>query len=398
MLNRRWWDLGALAVGAVTVLFGLAEPPYGPDDGGAWAVSAVFVLVYFVYLRGRIGGEDAAHHVVITAVLAVLVGTGVAFDPSASILQAFAYPFIWITAPSTRRAIIANVVIALALLGGYLVHFGPGGWLAGITVAALSLGFSLALGLWITHIAAVGEERARLFDELQAAQGQLAAMHRDAGVNEERGRLAREIHDTIAQSLTGLVMVAQRTENRLAAVEGPAAAAARGDVELIEQMAREALTEARGLVASLAPVSADGGLVAALGRLGEAFERETGVRVGIAADVSGLDRELEVVLLRCAQEGLANVRKHAQANRAEIGVTASADRVELTVRDDGVGPGNLVGDRVDGTHAGGFGVAGGFGLAGLRDRAALVGGAFEFGAAAGGGALLRVTVPRKEQG
>ncbi|GAA1782482.1 sensor histidine kinase [Agromyces lapidis] len=389
MLNRRWWDLGALAVAAVTVLFGLAEPPYGPGDWGAWAVAGVFLVLYFAYLRGGIGGEDATRHVVITIVLAVVVGTGVAYDPSASILQAFAYPFIWITAPSTRRAIIANVVIALALLAGYLVHFGLGAWLAGLTVAGLSLGFSIALGLWITHIASIGEERARLFDELQAAQGQLAAMHREAGVNEERARLAREIHDTIAQSLTGLVMVAQRTENRLATVEGAAAVAARGDVELIEQMAREALTEARGLVASLMPVSADGGLAAALGRLGAAFERETGVRVGIEADATGLDRELEVVLLRCAQEGLANVRKHAQASRAQIGVTAYVDRVELTVRDDGVGPGARTGDPA---------APGGFGLAGLRDRAALVGGAFEFGAAEGGGSLLRVTVPRKEQG
>lgn len=389
MLNRRWWDLGALAVAAVTVLFGLAEPPYGPGDWGAWAVSAAFLVLYFAYLRGGIGREDPTRHVVITIALAAVVGTGVAYAPSASILQAFAYPFIWITAPSTRRAIIANVVIALSLLVGYLVHFGLGGWLAGITVAGLSLAFSLALGLWITHIAEIGEERIRLYDELQAAQGQLAAMHRDAGVNEERGRLAREIHDTIAQSLTGLVMVAQRTENRLANVEGEGAAAARGDVELIEQMAREALTEARGLVASLAPVSADGGLAAALGRLGAAFERETGVRVSIEADAAGIDRELEVVLLRCAQEGLANVRKHAQASRAEVRVRASAERVELTVRDDGVGPG---------APADGGAPTGGFGLAGLRDRAALVGGAFEFGAADGGGSLLRVTVPRKERG
>ncbi|MFF2271931.1 sensor histidine kinase [Agromyces sp. NPDC058136] len=387
MLNRRWWDAAALAVAAVTVLFGVSDPPYGPSDWGAWAVMAVFLIVYFAYLRGRIGGEDATQHLVITAVLAVIVGTGVAFDPGASILQAFAYPFVWITSPSTRRAIVANVVIAVALLVGYLVHFGLGGWLAGIAVATLSLGFSLALGLWITHIASIGEERARLFDELQAAQGQLAAMHREAGVNEERARLAREIHDTIAQSLTGLVMVAQRTENRLAGVEGGAAAAALGDIELIEQMAREALTEARGLVASLAPVSADGGLAAALGRLGAAFERETGVRVDIEADATGLDRELEVVLLRCAQEGLANVRKHAQASRALIGVATTADEVVLTVRDDGVGPN---------------GGTGGFGLAGLRDRAALVGGAFEFGpaepdAAEPRGALLRITVPRKEQ-
>ncbi|MFD5865412.1 sensor histidine kinase [Agromyces sp. NPDC127015] len=392
MLNRRWWDAAAIAVAVVTVLFGLTDPPYGPPDYGAWAVAGVFLVVYFAYLRGRLDHEDPTQHVVITIVLSAVVGVGVAFDPGASILQAFAYPFLWVTAPSTRRAIVANVGLAIALLVGYVVHFGWGGVVAGVAVAGLSLGFSLALGLWITHIAAIGEERARLLVELQSAQGQLAALHRDAGVNDERARLAREIHDTIAQSLTGLVMVAQRAGNRLDGSDDASqgTAAARADIELIEQMAREALTEARGLVATLAPVSADGGLTAALGRLGAAFERETGVRVAVDADASGLDRELEVVLLRSAQEGLANVRKHAGASRVAITVAdRGAHEVVLTVRDDGAGPSPAAPGASSPAPAG-------FGLAGLRDRAALVGGTLEFGPANGGGSLLRVTVPRKE--
>lgn len=392
MLNRRWWDAAAIAVAVVTVLFGLTDPPYGPPDYGAWAVAGVFLVVYFAYLRGRLDREDPTQHVVITIVLSAVVGVGVAFDPGASILQAFAYPFLWVTAPSTRRAIVANVGLAIALLVGYVVHFGWGGVVAGVAVAGLSLGFSLALGLWITHIAAIGEERARLLVELQSAQGQLAALHRDAGVNDERARLAREIHDTIAQSLTGLVMVAQRAGNRLDGSDDASqgTAAARADIELIEQMAREALTEARGLVATLAPVSADGGLTAALGRLGAAFERETGVRVAVDADASGLDRELEVVLLRSAQEGLANVRKHAGASRVAITVAdRGAHEVVLTVRDDGAGPSRAAPGASSPAPAG-------FGLAGLRDRAALVGGTLEFGPANGGGSLLRVTVPRKE--
>ncbi|MGW9168635.1 sensor histidine kinase [Agromyces sp. NPDC055658] len=392
MLNRRWWDAAAIAVAVVTVLFGLTDPPYGPPDYGAWAVAGVFLVVYFAYLRGRLDREDPTQHVVITIVLSAVVGVGVAFDPGASILQAFAYPFLWVTAPSTRRAIVANVGLAIALLVGYVVHFGWGGVVAGVAVAGLSLGFSLALGLWITHIAAIGEERARLLVELQSAQGQLAALHRDAGVSDERARLAREIHDTIAQSLTGLVMVAQRAGNRLDGSDDASqgTAAARADIELIEQMAREALTEARGLVATLAPVSADGGLTAALGRLGAAFERETGVRVAVDADASGLDRELEVVLLRSAQEGLANVRKHAGASRVAITVAdRGAHEVVLTVRDDGAGPSPAAPGASSPAPAG-------FGLAGLRDRAALVGGTLEFGPANGGGSLLRVTVPRKE--
>lgn len=385
MVNRRWWDLAAVAVTAVTVILTLIEPPYGPNEWGALATAAVFLAAYFGYLRGRIGGEDPGHHLVGAAVLAVLLGVGTTFDASFATMQSFAYPYIWVTAPSTKRAIVVNVCMAAAVAAGYATHFSSDpatGIVAGISVGTLSLAFSLALGLWITHIASIGEERARLFDELQAAQGQLAAMHRDAGVVEERARLAREIHDTIAQSLTGLVMVAQRTGTRLAPVEGAAAASARADVELIEQMAREALTEARGLVASLAPVEPGAGLGDALERLAANFERETGVVVTATTVAAGLSREHEVVLLRSAQEGLANVRKHARATHASVTVEARDGEIVLTVADDGVGPGSAAPGES------------GFGLAGIRDRAALAGGTFSIEPGQSGGTVLRVGIPR----
>ena len=104
----------------------------------------------------------------------------------------------------------------------------------------------------------------------------------------------------------------------------------------------------------------------------------------VEAEVAGLDRELEVVLLRCAQEGLANVRKHARASTVSIAVAWNDGQVVLDVRDDGVGPGTAVPGE------------GGFGLAGMRDRVALVGGRIEFGAGDGGGTVLRVVVPRAD--
>lgn len=384
MLSVRWWDLAAIVVASVIVVLTLIDPPYGPSDWGAWAAAAAFLVVYAVGGR-RLLPEGAPRPYLIVALLfAAVIAVGTAFEPAFAFLQTFVYPFVWTTAPSLRSALAANVFVGVAIVVGYTVRFGPVGLPTGLLVGVLSVGFSIALGLWITRIAQYGEERARLLDELQAAQGQLAAMHRDAGVTEERGRLAREIHDTIAQSLTGLVMVAQRAGNRLEAVGGEPAASVRGDIELMEQMAREALTEARGLVASLTPVEAEAGLAEALRRLATSFERETGVVVSVSADAAGLDRELEVVLLRSAQEALANVRKHARASRATIEVTASDDDVVLTVTDDGVGPGAAQ----PGEH--------GFGLAGIRDRAALAGGTFEFGPGVAGGTRLRVAVPRAD--
>ncbi|WP_127792285.1 sensor histidine kinase [Agromyces sp. LHK192] len=400
MVNRRWWDVVAFGVAAVTVLIGVFQPPYARAEIGSWVVAGVFLIVYVAYLRARVGREDARHHVAITAVLSAILATGIAFDAQFANMLAFAYPFVWITAASTRQAIWGNIAIAGAVLVGTMVFFGWSDVSAALGIAILSLGFSLALGLWMTHIAGIAEENARLLAELRAAQGELAAMHRDAGAVEERGRMAREIHDTIAQSLTGLVMVAQRAGNRLApsalvrgAPAGPAhdddrvtgrdLEAARADVALIEEMARDALTEARGLVAAVSPVAVETTLADALHRLAAAFERETGVRVTVHADAPGLGRELEVVLLRTAQEGLANVRKHANAGNAWIDVgRPRTGHVRLVVRDDGVGPGD-----------GGPGQSGGFGLAGIRDRVSLVGGHVAFGADPDGGALLEIEVP-----
>jgi signal transduction histidine kinase len=384
MQNVRWWDAAAVAVAVVIVAISLLDPPYGADDAATWAAAGAFVLVHVVWGRRCVPVATPRRHLAVAIAYAALLAIGTAIEPSFAILQAFLYPFVWATSPSTRSAIIANLLIAVAIVFGYAVRSWPGGLLVGAVIAALSVGFSIALGLWITRIAMFGEERARLLDELQSAQGQLAAMHRDAGVAEERARLAREIHDTIAQSLTGLVMLAQRTERRLAGVDGAAAASARSDLELMEQMAREALTEARGLVASLAPVDPGAGLADALRRLATSFERETGVRVTATTDAPGLDRELEVVLLRCAQEGLANVRKHARARKASIAATATGGEVVLEVRDDGVGPGGAAPGE------------GGFGLAGMRDRVALVGGRVEFGPGDAGGTVLRVVVPRAD--
>ena len=386
MQNVRWWDAAAIAVAAVITALSALDPPYGPADYVVWAVAGSFLAIHALWGRRCVPVATPATHLAIAITYAVLLAVGTAFEPSFAILQAFLFPFVWSTAPSTRSAIVANLLIAVALVVGYTIRSGLAGMATGAAVAALSVGFSIALGLWITRIAQYGEERAALLADLQAAQGQLAAMHREAGVTDERGRLAREIHDTIAQSLTGLVMVAQRAGNRLDGVDGEAAASVRGDIELMEQMGREALTEARGLVASLTPVKADAGLAEALRRLAASFERETGVAVTVTADAAGLDRELEVVLLRSAQEALANVRKHAKARTAtiEVTVTPAGDEVVLTVADDGVGPG----DAMPGEH--------GFGLAGIRDRAALVGGSFEFGPGAEGGSRLRVVVPRAD--
>ena len=124
-----------------------------------------------------------------------------------------------------------------------------------------------------------------------------------------------------------------------------------------------------------------GGLAIALRRLGERFERETGILVSVEADDSAvLDRDGEVVLLRCTQEALANVRKHSTASTAALTLTVRDGEVDLTITDDGSG--------FDPSAP-----SSGFGLTGLRERLALVRGTLAVTASPGGGTTLIASLP-----
>jgi signal transduction histidine kinase len=383
--NMRWWDAAVAAMALITSGVLATDPPYGPDDYGAWAAMAALVVVYVAYGRRVLRRPTVPHDLIFSILLAIVLGAGVSFDPFLSFLQSIVYPMVWVSAVSVRRAIIGNVIVSVGVFVGYFAWSGFENLLLAAGVAVLSVTFSLSFGLWITRIAEFGEERARLLSELEAAQDELGAMHREVGVTSERERLAREIHDTLAQSLTGLVLLAQRAGRELdaadaAAAPDAAAGRARDTIDLIEQTAREALGEARALVAANAPVRVESDLADALTRLAERFTRETGVEVTAEVGQVRLGRDLEVVLLRCTQEALANVRKHANAASARVRVMRIDDHVELTVSDDGVG--------LEGATE-----SSGFGVSGMRERLALVGGQLSLEPSEGGGTVLRAIVP-----
>ena len=360
MDQPRWWNIAVISMALVATAVTLTSGIPAWRQIGAEAGLAAFVLGWFVIGRRALRGQRTAI-IILVALVVVTSSIATGFFPGMAILQCIGYPLIWVSLERTRSAIIANVVLALGVGVGYAI--GSGSLLAPLLTAGLSLAFSVALGLWITSIAVQSESRRALLTELQDAQAQLAAAHRDAGVVSERERIAREIHDTIAQDLTGLVLLTQRARRELASGD---AAAIDEQLALVEESARATLAETRSLVTASAPVGLEtGGLGDALERLGERFSRETSVKVTVDAAASpSLDRDSEVVLLRIAQEGLANVRKHSGARSATIRVESGVDDVSLVVTDDGSG----------------FDVAAastGFGLAGMRERLALVGGTLD---------------------
>ncbi|NQX13212.1 sensor histidine kinase [Microbacteriaceae bacterium VKM Ac-2855] len=383
-----WWDTAYAAAVVLLVGFTLISEVRVEADriGGVITVLAIGAA-YALLGRSALasGSGRRANPLPFAVALVIGCGAATAFVPNLANAQAIAIPTIWWLIDGRRRGVAGTLAIGGSVIVGYTAGAGwdVGAFFQALSFETLAMVFSIALGLWITGIGEWGEERARLLTELQGAQGALEIASRDAGATAERERIAREIHDTIAQSLTSVVLLAQRGKAELDV--DPVRAAE--TIELIETTARETLGEARALVATSAPVAmGDGGLAEVLRRLATRFTRETGVTVTVRVEADA-PRDVQVLLLRAAQEGLANVRKHSGAGTVAIVVGGSngpgaAESIELVVEDDGTGPVGFTEDAESG-----------FGIAGMRDRVGLVGGSVELGYRDGGGARLRVRVP-----
>jgi signal transduction histidine kinase len=289
-------------------------------------------------------------------------------------------------------ALVRPLGRALAVTAGLSAMFtvaviARGGWtheaaVDGIIQGLINQAFAVLIGVFVTGVIRENERRAALIAELEATRAELAEAHHQAGVMAERERLAHEIHDTLAQGFTSMLMLLQAAE---AAVDSNPAAA-RHRLSLAELTARENLAEARALVAALAPVDLqEASLGDAVGRLVRRLGEET--EIGAAVEIEGTPRPLapntQVVLLRATQEALANVRKHAGADAVAVHLTYRDDGTSLEVSDNGQGFDPEA--ELDGAY--------GFGLRGMRARVEQVGGALEVNSAAGRGTTVRVMVP-----
>lgn len=197
---------------------------------------------------------------------------------------------------------------------------------------------------------------------------------------EERRRLARELHDGIGQTLTALVNQLRRS---------PGSRAGAGDAGDPLHIAELALRDVRELSRLLRPpVLDDLGLKAALNWLARTLRQQGGLAVTIdwQGSEERLDPDLETLVFRIAQEGLNNVLKHSGRHEARVAVARRADRIELEVADDGRG----FDPRQALSPAGG---AAGLGLRGMRDRVEMFSGQLAVDSEPGRGSRLRIAVP-----
>jgi signal transduction histidine kinase len=374
--HTAFWLMLAIAITSIVV-----GDSFGTERLAALGTLAVLAVAYLLVGARAAQSRQRAPSRVYLAVMVVAVGGAIALTPDVSFLLFIAFPQAFFFSDTVREGGVWAFGVAISATVGFGLQYGFSAEVMRDIGPQLgvSLLFSLLLGVWISRVIDQSQQRAELIAELERTKDALAEAHHSAGVVAERERMAAEIHDTLAQGFTSIIALAQAAR----AAGGRTGADA---LAHIESTARENLAEARGLVAAFAPVPlADSTLAQALHRLAERFTAETGVDVGVETvedpDTGALGRDGEVVLLRAAQEALANVRRHARARHVVLRLTHDAvgGAAALEVTDDGSGFDPAT--------------ASGFGLAGMRHRVEDVGGGVDVDTAPGQGTRVLVRVP-----
>jgi signal transduction histidine kinase len=387
-----------VALGVSAALAWLAARYWpGPSLPPTLVLSALAAgwMLWFVTLHPAWGQRRAlmaAYYVGLLALIAVLVlrSPVYGFFAFSGYLHAVYALHGWWRLPGVAATAVFS---SLSQVGGLGTMRSP----AGLAIFLVVLVFNIALASamtflgWVTTeqaarrkqtIGELAEANAKLeaaIAENEGLHAQLLAQVREAGVLDERQRMAREIHDTLAQGLTGIVTQLE------AAQSGPDW---RRHVGTAVTLARGSLNEARRSVHALRPQPLEGArLPDALAEVVDGWSAVSGIPATLVTTGTAqpLLPEIELALLRTAQEALANVAKHAGATRVRLTLSYMEDLVTLDVRDDGSGFDPSV-VRAAGTH-------GGFGLTAMRERVRRIAGSLEVESEPGAGTAVSACVP-----
>ncbi len=350
---------------------------------GAW--------VYALYTRSPRPHREqrlrmAIYLTVLLAFFAVLMGRNIFFFIFA--ITGFFHAVVLRPWQLSIIAVAATSILINTIITGF-PWSEPYLWIlygAVIVVQTIAIGFGGVVG---ERLAELSEQRRQALADLEAVQEenaglqqQLLAQAREAGVLDERERMAREIHDTIAQGLTGIITQLEAAEHAKGRPDDW-----RRHLDNAVKLARDSLSEARRSLEASGPVAlVDTSLPDALTEVAQRWATLTDVPVEVTTtgDPVPLHPEIEAALLRTAQEALANVGKHANASRVGVTLSYMGDVVTLDVRDDGIGFAVPDGAGERGT---------GFGLTAMRQRVSRVAGTLAIESEPGGGTAVSARVP-----
>ncbi|GGI00578.1 sensor histidine kinase [Arthrobacter liuii] len=373
----------------------------GGSLGWLWAGTAVVLAAVYLagtvlekrHAEGRIGFNPRRYGLLwlglVTALWAFLLAGSADFA-----WLAFPIFFLHLHLLPRRAALLAIALMTLAVIASQWAASGaPVPHAAAVVGPVLGAIFSVITGLAYAALYREAENQRRAADELRRTREELARSQHQAGVLAERERLAREIHDTLAQGLSSIVLLGRAAEKSLG--DGDAATAS-ARLALVQQTAADNLAEARSFVRGRSSPRLEGTtLVEALQRLCHSTQTgaaPSGLALRCRLDVDGepqdLPQPVRVTLLRAAQASLANVREHSRAANAVVSLAFLGTEVTMDIYDDGAGfdPSAAAGaaDAADGS---------GFGLRSLRERVTALNGSLAVESAPGQGTVVAIRLP-----
>jgi signal transduction histidine kinase len=297
------------------------------------------------------------------------------------------YGLMWGTLPF-GLAVVGNVGLTALIIWIQALNLGRPIVLSVnlVVIGIVVIGWAALLALWMRTVMRESKQRKDLIEKLEAAQAELAAAERQAGILQERERMAGEIHDTLAQGFTSIVMQLEAAEQALPEDLIPV----RNRIQKARDSARASLREARRLVLALQPEQLEAATLAdALRREAARWEQDSGIstKFSVTGEPMPLHPEVEVTLLRAMQEGFANIQKHAMAGEVIVTLSYMDEEVALDVQDDGQGfDAQELPDPPDQAGRG-------YGLRAMRQRAENMGGSVIVESSLGRGTTLVVQLP-----
>lgn len=372
-LPRVW-----LAISFVSLAVGFAltfDPSFGDLRSTVVTLVPFLLLPTIAVAFTRVPADGQSISLTIAAIASIAAWTVLVLDDERWVLLTFALYGLAFTLRGIASLISASIITGIWMIA-WVMDDAPA-WRLTIPIAALVVG----IVAWSSFVRTVEEntELTRVIDELRTTRADLAASERDKGVLEERTRVAGEIHDTLAQGFTSIVMLSRSLKR--SGIVDPA-------LDDIETVASDNLQSARRLVAAMGPPELDSA------SLPDAIERHISTTTAdptvVHYEVIGEPRQLgsaaDVALIRMLQETLLNVRAHAGASQVHVTLSYLDTCAVLDVVDDGKG--FEVGSTTDRGD-----LTGGQGLWAIRHRVESLGGSFDIESAAGSGTAVSAQIP-----
>lgn len=374
----RWAIHGTFAILLVIAVAGVARQGLTLAAIGGTLLGVLYAAG--ILIEGRLPHFGGRTHLRLGRLWLVAITLGWAALAVASqqfVWLAFPLFFAYLHLLPLRVALPGVVVLTAAAIAAGVWHAGS---LTAAQIIGPTIGAAVAtlMGMVYKALYAESEQRRLLIDDLVSTRGKLVEAEGDAARLAERERLAREIHDTLAQGMSSIILLLRAARRDLA---GDPLEAERRIAEA-EAAAKENLEEARSFVRALAPAALQhSSLAAALLRLSDSAVAGTSTKVRF--EVSGvpvpLSADFDATLLRVAQGALGNVSRHSGAEHAGVTLTYLDDAVMLDVFDDGRG--------FDSSNPAGYG------LRAMRERLSALGGTLTVESTPGEGTAIVATLP-----